>query len=547
MIRIRELKLSTNTWAMLSMVSILFITLPNLNILSNMFSEPNENWLHIKEFLLKEYVINTLIIVIFTGFFTVIIGTSLAWVISIYDFPLRSFFKWGLILPLTIPPYIAAFTYTGLINYTGLIQSTLRNKFNISINQKYTDIMSIEGSIFIFTMFLFPYVYTITRAFIAKQSASLIETARVLGRSPLEIFWFVILPLSRAAIVGGTSLVILEVINDYGVVQYFGVTTFSTAIFKAWFSLSDVDTAIKLAGILMVIVFSILLFEKVLRGGIKYSYTTTKVRPINRIRLSGLKSIMAFGYSAIIFGLGFLIPALQLFHWAMITYDNVFDVIFLQLVLNSLITALAASTIITGIALIIANYSRISQSVISKVIARLTVIGYSIPGAVIAIGVIVFCIGIDNNLFWLYKYVNEDSAKLVLSTSIFMLVFAYVIRFIGIGFNSVESGFEKVGKKFFEASRTLGMSVTQTFFKVDLVMIAPAILTGFILAFVDIMKELPLTLILRPFNFETLATKTYQYAGDELIQEASIPSLIIIIISFISVYVFHRVADREEC
>jgi len=544
-IRIRELKLNTNIWAMLSMVSILFITLPNLNILSNVFNEPNENWLHIKEFLLKEYVINTLIIVIFTGFFTVVIGTSLAWIISIYDFPLRSF-KWGLILPLTIPPYIAAYTYTGLINYTGLIQSTLRNKFNISVNQSYTDIMSIEGSIFIFTMFLFPYVYTITRAFIAKQSASLIETARVLGRSPLAIFWFVILPLSRAAIIGGTSLVVLEVINDYGVVQYFGVTTFSTAIFKAWFSLSDVDTAIKLAGILMVIVFGILLLEKILRGGKKYSYTTTKVRPITRIKLSGLKSVMAFGYGAIIFGLGFLIPSLQLIHWAIITYYNVFDTAFLKLMFNSLFTALVASALIITIALIIANYSRISHSIISKIIARLTVIGYSIPGAVIAIGVIVFFIAIDNNLFWLYKWVKEDSVKLVLSTSVFMLIFAYVIRFIGIGFNSVESGFEKVGKKFFEASRTLGMSVTQTFFKVDVGMIAPAILTGFILAFVDIMKELPLTLILRPFNFETLATKAYQYAGDELIQEASIPSLIIISISFISVYLFHRVADREE-
>lgn len=546
MIRIRELKLNTNIWAMLSMVTILFITLPNLNILSNVFNEPNENWLHIKEFLLKEYVINTLIIVIFTGFFTVVIGTSLAWIISIYDFPFRSFLKWGLILPLTIPPYIAAYTYTGLINYTGLIQSTLRNKYNISVNQSYTDIMSIEGSIFIFTMFLFPYVYTITRAFIAKQSASLIETARVLGRSPLEIFWFVILPLSRAAIIGGTSLVILEVINDYGVVQYFGVTTFSTAIFKAWFSLSDVDTAIKLAGILMVIVFGILLLEKVLRGGKKYSYTTTKVRPITRIKLSGLKSVMAFGYSAIIFGLGFLIPSFQLIHWAIITYYRVFDATFLQLMLNSLLTASVASALIITIALIIANYSRISQSIISKIVARLTVMGYSIPGAVIAIGVIVFFIAIDNNLFWLYKWVKEDSVKLVLSTSIFMLIFAYVIRFIGIGFNSVESGFEKVGKKFFEASRTLGMSVTQTFFKVDVGMIAPAIFTGFILAFVDIMKELPLTLILRPFNFETLATKAYQYAGDELIQEASIPSLIIISISFISVYLFHRVADREE-
>lgn len=530
------MKLNINLWAILSLVSILLIIVPNLNIFLNIFSEPNENWLHIKQFLLKEYIINTLIITTFTGVLTIIIGTSLAWIISVYEFPFRSFFKWGLILPLTIPPYIAAYTYTGLINYTGIIQSWLRNRFNVYLDQKYVDIMSIEGAIFIFTMFLFPYVYTITRAFISKQSSALIESSRVLGRSPLEIFLLVILPISRAAIIGGTTLVLLEVLNDYGVVQYFGVTTFSTAIFRAWSALGDVETAIKLAGSLMVIVFVILFAEKLFRGGKKYSYTTTKIKPIARIELKGLKASAAFGYCALIFCFGFLIPTLQLTQWAFVTYNQVIDPSFWQLMINSLVTALVSAGIIISMALVIANYSRIYQSYFSKILARIIVLGYSIPGAVIAIGVIVFLVAIDNQLF----------GKLVLSTSVLMLIFAYIIRFIGIGFNSVETGFEKVGKKFFEASRTLGMTITQTFFRVDIKMITPAILTGFTLAFVDIIKELPLTLILRPFNFNTLATKAYQYANNELIQEAAIPSLSIIIISFISVYLFHKLADKEE-
>lgn len=546
MIKVRQLTSGVNIWAVLSMIFTLFILAPNLNILINVFNEPNDNWLHIKEFLLKQYLINTMIIVFFTGLFTVLIGTSLAWIVSVYEFPLRSFFRWGLILPLAIPPYIAGYTFTGLINYTGVVQTFLRNSFNLHINQKYANIMSIEGAIFIFTMFLFPYVFTITRAFMERQSASLIENSRVLGRRPFEVFLFVILPVSRVAIIAGVSLVIMEVLNDYGVVKYFGITTLSTAIFRAWFALGDIDTAIKLSGILMLVVVGILILENILRGRKKYSYTTTKVRPITRIKLKGLRAAIALGYNLLIFSIGFLIPVLQLVYWAFLTYEKILNFYFVELVINSFTTALIASAMIMVTALIIANFSRIHENFIGKICSRITVIGYSIPGAIIAIGVIVFFVTLDHKFFWLYQMVDQNPAKLFLTTSITMLIFAYIIRFIGIGFNSVETGFEKVGKKFFEASRTLGMTVSQTFFKVDVKMIKPAILSGFVLVFVDIMKELPLTLILRPFNFDTLATKVYQYANDEMIHEASIPSLIIIFISFVSIYFFHQVGDKEE-
>lgn len=545
MLSLRKLKIQFNGWAILSLLIMLLIILPNLNILSNIFKEANDNWIHIKAFLLKEYVINTLVILLFTGGFSLIIGTSLAWIVSVYDFPLRSFFRWTLILPLAIPPYIAAYTYTGLINYTGIIQTFFRNSLDLKINQKYANIMSIEGAIFIFTMFLFPYVYTITRAFIEKQSASLIETSRVLGRKPLEIFWFVVLPLSRAAIVAGTTLVLLEVLNDYGVVQYFNIPTFSTAIFRTWFAFGDVDTAIKLAGLLMIVVVSILILEHLLRGRKKFAYTTTKVRPIKRIKLEGLKAALAFGYSLLVLSIGFLIPTFQLLYWAFLTYKKIINAKFLILMFNSVALALISSVIIITFALIVANYNRISQGIMGKICAKLTILGYSIPGAVIAIGVIVIFIALDNQLSWFYNLLNTNSNKLVLSTSIAMLSVAYIIRFLGIGFNSVETGFEKVGKTFFEASRTLGMTITQTFFKVDIKMIGPAILSGFILVFVDIMKELPLTLILRPFNFHTLATQAYKYANDENIYEAAIPSLIIILISFTSIYIFHRLVDKE--
>ena len=259
---LRYTKYKLNSWGVLSFIFVLLVVMPCMYIFIHLLDKPNENWYHIKTYLLKSYVINTIKIVSATSILTMIIGTTLAWLIAAYEFPLRKFFKWALILPLTVPPYIAAYTYNGVFNYTGVVQKFFRDVMKMNLDQKYFDIMSLNGCVFIFTVFLFPYVYMITRAFLEKQSASLIENARILGRGSISIFLHVILPISRGAIVGGVSLVILEVLNDFGVVSYFGVQTFSTAIFKTWFSMEDTSTAVKLASMLMFTVFILLSTEK---------------------------------------------------------------------------------------------------------------------------------------------------------------------------------------------------------------------------------------------------------------------------------------------
>jgi len=515
-------------------------------ILIHLLDKPNENWYHIKAYLLKDYIITTVKIVIFTGALTMIIGTTLAWLIAAYEFPFRKFFKWALILPLTIPPYIGAYTYSGVFSYTGVLQRFLRETMKMTLDPKAFDIMSIRGSIFIFTVFLFPYVYMITRGFLEKQSAALIENARLLGRSSSSIFIHVILPISRGAIVGGTSLAILEMLSDFGVVSYFGVQTFSTAIFSAWFSMGDVSTAVKLASMLMFTVFIVLMLEKWLRGRKRYSYTTAKVRSIVRIELKGIKALGAFLYCFIILGLGFIIPLLQLSAWSLLTYKKVLNVKLVGLMINSVWLAVVAAVVIVVISVVIANFCRMNNSLISKVFSKVSILGYSIPGAVIAIGVILLMVSVDRSLAGLYKAIDPNSKTLLLSTSIFILIFAYIIRFLAIGYQAIESGFDKIGTKFFEASRTLGHGVTNTFFKIDLPMMKPALVSGFALVFVDIIKELPLTLILRPFNFNTLATKTYEYAGDEKIHEAAIPALIIILVSIVSVYLINKMGDKEK-
>ena len=539
MIKSRDIKSNLNIWSVTSFVIIVLIILPTLNISLKLLNETSENWGHIREYLLVDYIINTVSIVAFGGLLTMIIGTSLAWLVTAFDFPMSKFFKWGLLLPLSVPPYVAGFTYHGILNYTGVIQTFLRSNLGIDVNQSYFSIMNHRGAIFILTMVLYPYVFAIVRSFLSKQSADLIENARVLGKSPMAVFFQVVLPISRPAIIGGVSLVVLEIMNEFGLFDYFGISTFSVAIFRTWFGLSDLDSAVRLAAIVMVMVLSILLLEKLMRGRKRYSYSSSKIRPIQPIRLEGGKKVLASLYCSTIFGFGFLIPTIQLLHWAFLTYRKVLDARFLEYLYNSLRVTILATVIIVVISIIIANYSRIKQNLSTKIYTRITILGYSIPGAVIAVAVMIFFIDLDNRTHGIRQVLIEGSSRLFLTTSLAMLLFAYIIRFLGIGYNSIESGFDKIGKGYFEASRMLGMSVTRTFFKVDLPMLRPAIISGFILVFIDIMKELPLTMILRTFNFHTLATKAYQYANDEMIHEAAISSLFIIFLSAAMIYLLN--------
>ncbi|WP_373599923.1 ABC transporter permease [Paraclostridium bifermentans] len=539
-------KLKINGWLGLSTIFMLMILIPNIDVILHLFKEPNENWYHIKEYLLKDYILNTTIIAVATGILTMIIGTSLAWIVSAYDFPMRKFFKWALILPLSIPPYIAAYTYAGMLSYTGVVQAFFRNNLGIQPDPKYFDIMSIPGTIFIFTIFLLPYVYMVVKSYLEKQSASLIENARLLGENSLGVFLKVVIPISRGVIIAGVTLVVLEVLSDYGVVSYFGIPTFSTAIFSSWFNMGDIDSAIRLASILLIVVFIIMTSEKFLRGRKRYSSTNTKIRPLARKKLNRFYGSLAFIYCFIILALGFIIPTMQLVSWSIMTYKDILSPQFIVLIKNSILVSIISSLIVIVMALIIANYTRINNGIISKLYSKITLLGYSIPGAVVSITVILFFVDLDRLLSPIYRSINPNSPTLVLSMSIVMLIFAYTIRFLAVGFQSIEGGFDKIGNKFFEASRTLGYTTTKTFFFVDLPMLKPAILSGFALVFVDIIKELPLALTLRPFNFHTLATKVFEYANDEMLFEAAVPSLIIIFVSFLAIFTLYKVVDKED-
>jgi len=397
-----KLKKQSIGWLLISSLIIILLLIPNINILLNLFTDTSENWQHIKKYLLMDYIKNSLILIISTGLLTALIGTLLAWLIAAYEFPGRAFLSWALLLPLAIPPYIGAYTYAGLFSYTGPFQVLLRKRFGLVVNQQYFDFMTMRGAIFIYTIFLFPYVYLLAKSFLAKQSASLVEISCLLGKSATSIFFKVILPVSRGIIVAGASLVMLEVLNDYGVVKYFGIPTFSTAIFKTWFGMGDLTSAVRLAAIAMGVIFILLYLEKLLRGGRQYSYSTSQIRPLKRKKLTGGSKYFATMFSFSIFGLGFIIPVGQLLYWSYLSDGSKWGNL-LEYSTGSILTGLLAATLVIIAAIIVANTVRINSGILSNLFARITMLGYSIPGAVIAVGILVFLLQVDQFISWLMQ------------------------------------------------------------------------------------------------------------------------------------------------
>lgn len=532
-------------WLYASWFGAVAVLLPITYVVSSLLRPANENWSHIQQYLLKNYFFQTAVLVLFTSLFTLILGVTLAWLVAAYDFPLKRFWRWALILPLAVPPYIAAYTYSHMLSYTGFVQTTLRSQFGITPDPRWFDVMSVRGAVLIFTFFLYPYVYLITRSYLERQCASFIESGRLLGRTPLSIFFRIVLPVARPAIAGGVMLVAFEVLSDYGLAKHFGLQTIATAIFQTWFGMYDVDSAMRLAAWLMLAVVGLFLLERLLRGRRRFSSSTSKTRPLAARRLNGWKGGAALFYCLSVFAFSFLIPVAQLIVWAGWTYRDILTPAFLQLSANTLSVAFIATVLIMVLAVVVANVSRMERSWHGYVLAKSVTAGYSIPGPVIAIGVLSLFLFLDGLFAPLYQKWGLGDMPLVLSMSLIMLIAGYVVRFTATGYNAVEAGLSRVGLKYMEASRLLGLGMTKTFLKVDIHLIRRALLSGFILTFVEIVKELPLALLLKPFNFETLATKVYQYANDEQIIEASIPSLFIVFVSMATVYLMHQLGKKR--
>lgn len=532
-----------NRWTGLALVIVILVTIPILTLITNIFGPPGDSWEHLKENLLYSYFVNTLALLAGVALCTFILGVSTAWIISSYNFPGRRYFEWLLILPLGFPGYIMAYTYTGLLDYAGPIQSILRNSFDITVQGGLIDIMNLPGAIFILSISLYPYVYLLARASFLQQSKTLQEAASLLESSRIRAFFKVALPMARPAIVGGIALASMEVLNDYGVVKYFGVNTFTTGIFRSWFSMGDASTAIYLAAILMLFVFAVLFLENIQRGNKRYVSPNALNKPIERSNLSKAGQFLLTGICLTILMAGFLVPLAQILHWVSLTYHKVINEEFFILIYRSFSLAISSGIVIVILSVILLYALRLNPSKWIKSITKLAILGYAIPGAVVAIGIMIPVLGLDK---FLARQLSADGVGLWLTGSLSVVVFAYVVRFMAVGYQPIESGFQKTGIHINEASRLLGAGTGKTLFKIDLPMIKSSLFTGILLVFVDVLKELPLTLILRPFNYHTLATKTFDMATNEMVAESANPALVIILTGIIPIIFLNRMIRARQ-
>lgn len=533
-----------NKWIGYSLLILLLVATPLFTIFFKLFDSPGGSWSHIANNLLLGYFQNTILLLLGVAILTFLLGVSTAWLVSNYEFPGRKYFEWLLILPLGFPGYIMAYTYVGLLDYTGPIQVFFRNNFDVQFKGSLIDIMNIPGAIFILSITLFPYVFLITRSSFLQQSKTLQEASFLLGANRFMTFFKVALPMARPAIVAGIALASMEVLNDYGTVKYFGVNTFTTGIFRAWFSMGDASTAIYLAAILMVFVFVILYLESLQRGNRQYSTANGTQKPTARVHPTLGKKILFSSICTSIFLLSFLFPFLQLVQWVSLTYTKVVNQDFFLLIYRSFGLAAISGLFIVMLSIVLLYALRLSPFKWVKNITKIATLGYAIPGAVIAVGVMVPFIALDK---WIYGTLfTSQTAGLFFSGTLFALVFAYIVRFMAVGYNPVEAGFQKIGIHINEASRLLGAKSTRTLWKIDLPLIKISLISGILLVFVDVLKELPLTLILRPFNYQTLATKAFDMATNEMIAESANAALIIILTGIIPIIFLNRLIKKRE-
>ncbi|MCH7411071.1 iron ABC transporter permease [Belliella sp. DSM 111904] len=533
-----------NKWIGYALLILVIVATPIFTILFKLFASPGDSWSHITNNLLAGYFQNTLLLLLGVAALTFLLGVSTAWLVSNYEFPGRKYFEWLLILPLGFPGYIMAYTYVGILDYTGPIQTFFRNTLEITFKGSLIDIMNLPGAIFILSITLFPYVFLISRSSFLQQSKTMQEASFLLGAGRSKTFFKIALPMTRPAIVAGIALASMEVLNDYGTVKYFGVNTFTTGIFRAWFSMGDATTAIYLAAILMVFVFLLLYLESVQRGNRRYSNVNGLSKPTARIKVSSGKQYVYTAICSIIFLVSFLFPFLQLVSWVWLTYAKVMDAQFLLLIYRSFGLAAIAGLAVVLLSVVLLYALRLSPFKWVKSVTKVATLGYAIPGAVIAVGVMIPLLAFDK---WIYDtLLTARTAGLFLSGTLFALLFAYIVRFMAVGYNPVEAGFQKIGIHVNEASRLLGARSTKTLRKIDLPLIKNTLLSGVLLVFVDVLKELPLTLILRPFNYQTLATKAFDMATNEMIAESANAALIIILTGIIPIIFLNRMIRKRD-
>jgi iron(III) transport system permease protein len=497
-------------------------------------------WNHLASTVLPEYIGNSLALCAGVGCGVALIGVATAWLTAMHDFPGRRVFEWALVLPLAVPAYVMAYVYTDFLQFVGPVQTTLREIFGWEFGDyRFPDIRTLPGAMLMFVFVLYPYVYLLARTAFLERAGGVLEAARTLGIGPWRAFFTVSLPLARPAIATGVALALMETLADYGTVAYFAVNTFTTGIYRAWFSLGDRIASAQLAAILLGFVLLLVAVERITRGRARYHNTSNRPRP-SAGRLRGSAALLASLACLAPLALGFLLPAGLLLRMALGEGDAQFGERFAILARNSFTLAGLTALVAVMLAVVLAYSARLSKTLLAQGLNRLVGLGYAVPGTVIAVGVLIPVTRLDNWLAGQWESAFGSNPGLLLTGGIAALIYAYLARFLSVALQTVETSLSKITPSMDDAARSLGLGQGRTLRRVHLPILRGSLFTAGLLVFVDVMKELPATLVMRPFNFDTLATQAYTLASDERLAEASTAALAIVAVGLLPLIALSR-------
>jgi iron(III) transport system permease protein len=537
----------TAAWLVFAGLVALVIAAPILAILINLGQPAPDVWQHLISTVLPEMLRNTVLLMVGVGIGAMAIGTGCAWLVTMTEFPGRRVLSWALFLPLAMPAYVSAFVYSDLLQFAGPVQTALRQAFGWQRGDYwFPDFMSLNGAIALFIFGFYPYVFMLARAAFLDQSVCVLEVGRTLGLGPWTRFWRIALPLARPMIAGGVALVLMETLADFGAVSWLGVPTFTTAIYRTWFGMGDVTAAAQLAAALLIFVLAAVMLERASRQAKRFHHTSARTRPLPLRPLPPLQAALAILACCLPILLGFLLPGGWLLHLAWVEGDGFSFGRLAGFTVNSFILAGVSAVLLIVVALGLAYMHRTASNRAANWLIQLATMGYAVPGSVIAIGVLLPLAAFDHAIDHWTQTLFGISSGLLLSGTVAALFYAYLVRFLAVAFNAVDGGLHRIRPSLDQAARVLGETPLGVVRRVHAPLLRGSLLTAALLVFVDVLKELPATMIVRPFDFDTLAVRVYQLASDERLAEASTGSLIIVAVSLIPVIWLHRVVARSR-
>ena len=527
-----------NLWFFGSVTIALIVALPIITVFYSFFLETSDYLILLKNTFLLEYINNSFVILFSVLTITFIIGVSSAYFVSFYEFPFSNFFSWALILAFAVPGYIYALSIIAFFENYGTAYSILTHLFGENnYNTKIPKFDGVLGSVIAISFSLFPYVYVLTRSSFLYQSNNYIEVGKNLGLTERESLFKIILPSARPAIIAGLALVAMECLSDFGTVSIFSVPTLTTGIYNSWLAFDDLNSANQISFILLIFILALLSIEIYSRKEARYHQPGRGYKPINKIKLEGRKSFFVFIFCLIIFLISFLFPVSQMVYWTIKFPKYIQDINILKINLNTLYLVGISSLILILISLFINYGSRISKSKILNYLTTFSISGYAIPGVILAVAFITFFSNLSDLI---NENTNIGNTKRLFIGSFFGLILAYFVRFFSLSFNGIKSSYEKINNSIDESAYLLGYSKTKTFFKIHIPYLKTNIVLIILLISLEVIKELPMTMILRPFNFETFATQAYIYASQDLLEAAALPSLFLIFWSSILILLSSR-------